>query len=293
MGTGTGFEGTFTLLGERQTLTPSFYRLVLLLFSICPSFSLFLCLCLSPFLSFYLCFYFLIFHTVSSLPSCCCSFRVWIWTLLTSLQPLLLSPLLRSVIHYTYGGLAANERTAWTSSRVLRSLYLCLSLSVSNPPLSVSLSPTHCLTHLSQCLMQPTPLYHLSTSSSNVQHVHHLSFSHLIFISAINLKQNSSSSFTLLPPPYILFSTSLFHPRSSLLLKHRRSSWPFYPVVSVFGGLGLQSFSHPDVCQSFPPSCRKMCCFPWASALNLNVHCVSSLHFAVPTSKWSPQSIIN
>lgn len=65
------------------------------------------------------------------MPFCSSSFCAWVLTSLTPLQPPLLSLLLRSAIHYTYGGLAPTERAAWTSSCVLRSLYLRLSPAIS------------------------------------------------------------------------------------------------------------------------------------------------------------------
>lgn len=74
--------------------------------------------------------------TASHLPlqllcMCVCVLEKGVWTSLIALQHALLSLFVGSAIHCTSGGLAPNERAAWTSSWVLRSLYLCLSPAIS------------------------------------------------------------------------------------------------------------------------------------------------------------------
>ncbi len=158
------------------------------------------------------------------------------WTSLTPLQTPLLSLLLRSVIHHTYGGLAPNERAAWTSSWVLRSLYLCRPPAISlSRFLPFFCSLAHTLTHLScSCELlffiyfilwysarPPVPKSAVSPRSMSVSFLICLLIICTSNLSKVTPLPHSSPSSSL-----ILFSTCSFSPCPFLLTKHRRLSWP-------------------------------------------------------------------
>lgn len=187
-------------------------------------------------------------------------------TSLTTLQPPLLSLLLRSVVHYTCGELAPIERAAWTSSWSLRSLYLCLSpaISLSFPPFLLLSPPPHTGSLIYLAFVNSSSLF---TSSSGIQIVH-LFQPPLLSPVSVSLFSHQSPDYLY---QYISKVTPLTHisPSSSLTLifniffvlfslvltKNRRSSWPC-PSAERFWWIRPVSFSLPPPNKAVLPGLR-------------------------------------
>lgn len=88
---------------------------------------------------------------------------------LSPLQKQLLSVLFRSAIHYTYWRLALKGRAAWSSSRVLRSLYLSVSSWFTLFPPFCFLSCTHTGSLIYLSFVNSSSLF---TSFSGIQFTH-------------------------------------------------------------------------------------------------------------------------